>query len=594
MSEIKILPESLSNKIAAGEVVERPASVVKELVENSLDAGSTRIIIKVEKGGRSLIQVSDNGTGMSPDDALLSVERYATSKLYNDADLFSIRTLGFRGEALPSIASVSRFTLETRDQSSSVGTRIEIEGGKIKKVSEVGAPAGTLITVRDIFFNMPVRRKFLKTVNTEMSHIADTVADIAAGRPDIHFRLNHNSRTVKNWTPVSDPEDRAADVLGKETKNELHRADASEGMISVSGWIVSPRISRSTSRGIYVYVNGRCVQDRIIQHALSEGYEGRLMKGQFPLAVLFVRAAPDQVDVNVHPRKNEVRFLEPNRIHFLVKTAVSSALNRSDRGPDSFDTADTHSLSLRRAGDNPPLPAEISELSSSFNSLTHNISPQHEKQSAFSEYSNLYPEQTLLWKKKLFADMEIIGQFHGTYILCESGEGLVLIDQHAAHERILFEQLKRRTSASEKAGQTLLIPETFDLNHSESNILETLLPAFEEIGFEIEPFGGNTFVVKSVPAILTGREIRPLITEIVEKTAVIGLSAGLDRIKDECLMLMACHAAIRANQKLSEKEIKALLHQLEACENPSHCPHGRPVWIQWTARFLEKSFHRIV
>jgi len=585
VSKIKILPEILSNKIAAGEVVERPSSVVKELVENSLDADSTRIIIEVERGGRSLIRVSDNGTGMSSDDALLSIERYATSKIYKDADLFSIKTLGFRGEALPSIASVSRFTLETRDQGSSVGTRIEIEGGKIRKVSEAGVPAGTLITVRDIFFNTPVRRKFLKTINTEMSHIADTLANIAVGWTHVHFRLNHNSRTVKNWTPVSDPSDRAADVLGKEMKNELQRVNASDEIFSLSGWIASPRISRSTSRGIYVYVNGRCVQDRTVQHALFEGYEGRLMKGQFPMAVLFICAAPDQVDVNVHPRKNEVRFLQQNRIHSLVKNAVSSVLNLADR-----NLFDNHPPPLR--SDTPPLPTEISEPFSGFNPPLPKMSLHNEEQPVFSESSRISPEQTRLWKKNRFSDMKIIGQFQGTYIICESGDGLVLIDQHAAHERILFEQLKSR--ASVKTRQTLLIPETLDLSHTENDILETLLPAFEEIGFEIEPFGGNTSIVKSVPALLIGREISPLITEIVEKAAVIGLSAGIDRIKDECLMLTACHAAVRANQELSEKEIKALLHQLEECENPSHCPHGRPIWIQWTMRSLEKSFNRIV
>jgi DNA mismatch repair protein MutL len=283
-SKIKILPEILSNKIAAGEVVERPSSVVKELVENALDANSTRIIVEVEKGGRSLIRVSDNGEGMGHDDALLAIERYATSKIYKDQDLFSIKTLGFRGEALPSIASVSRFSLMTRDKKAEAGTEIIVEGGKIKNVSDVGAPTGTMITVKQLFFNTPARRKFLKTINTEMGHIADTMANIALGWPHVQFKLLHNAKTVKSWSLASDHVDRIADVLGKGVKDDLHRIQFGESNLSVAGWISDPRVTRSTSRGIYLYVNGRFVRDRTIQHALLSGYTSRLMKGRFPVA----------------------------------------------------------------------------------------------------------------------------------------------------------------------------------------------------------------------------------------------------------------------------------------------------------------------
>ncbi|MCP4692519.1 MAG: DNA mismatch repair endonuclease MutL [Desulfobacterales bacterium] len=338
MTRIHILPEILTNKIAAGEVVERPASVVKELVENALDAESDRIIIEVKKGGRSLIRVSDNGVGMSRDDALLSLERYATSKIRTDADLFSIGTLGFRGEALPSIASVSRFSLVSRDEASTAGVEILVQGGKFKKVVETGAPRGTMVTIRDLFFNTPARRKFLKTINTEMGHIADVAARAALGRPDVLFRLIHNGKTVKNWPAASDPADRVADVVGKEAANNLFPMEFSENGITATGWTASSRIARRTSSGIYFFVNGRFVRDRMAQHALFEGYAGRLMKGRFPVAILFLNLPFDQVDVNVHPTKNEVRFSRRNAVYNAIKAACFKALQGEDRpAPASGD-----------------------------------------------------------------------------------------------------------------------------------------------------------------------------------------------------------------------------------------------------------------
>ncbi len=331
MPHIKILPEILSNKIAAGEVVERPASIVKELIENSLDAESKKIIIEVENGGRSMIRISDNGTGMNHDDALLSIERYATSKIFTDRDLFSINTLGFRGEALPSIASVSKFSIVARDEFSDVGTKIHIEGGRVKKVEQIGVPVGSMITVKQLFYNTPARRKFLKTVNTEMGHIADTVAATALSRSDVHFTLYHNSKMVRNWLPTSDPVDRAADVLGNDLRAHLYPLNFKDGNISIYGRIASPRVTRSTFRGVYIYVNGRVVRDRVVRHALMEGYAQRLMKSCFPVAVLFINVPFDQVDVNVHPTKNEVRFVRQKEVHDLVKRAVSETLRQADR-----------------------------------------------------------------------------------------------------------------------------------------------------------------------------------------------------------------------------------------------------------------------
>jgi DNA mismatch repair protein MutL len=622
MSTIRILPEILSNKIAAGEVVERPASVVKELVENAMDAGSTRIIVEVEQGGRKRIRVSDNGYGMNRDDALLCLERYATSKIATDPDLFSIRTLGFRGEALPSIASVSRFTIVTRETDADVGTRIEVAGGQIKTVNDVGAPAGTLIEVASLFYNTPARRKFLKSIDTEMGHIADTIASMALCRPAVQFRLAHNQRIIKDWPPAADPKDRVIDVLGAVVKKELHSVGRVSDAVEVGGWVAAPRLNRSTARGIYLFVNGRWVKDRVIQHALFAGYAGRLMKGQYPVTVLFLTVPFDQVDVNVHPTKHEIRFVRQREVHDTVRDAVADALRQSDptrwQAPASASSPPT-----------PPAPA-VSERHTAYEAppmarrqaearLNQAQRPATGKRSR-DMGSNSHPppssiadpvevlspppvhqtqvdrprQQAPLWKKGYFADLTFIGQYRGTYIICESDDGLILIDQHAAHERIVFEELRRQAEAHTPAVQRLLLPETIDLGFREAQILEKLAPELDRCGLEIEPFGGNTFVVKSMPTLLHSGDIPAMITELVEKTAELGVHAPLPAILDECLMVMACHNAIRAHQRLGETQIKAMLEQLDGCDNPSHCPHGRPIWIRWSVKELEKMFQRIV
>ena len=627
MSKIKILPEILSNKIAAGEVVERPASVVKELVENALDADSTRIIIEVENGGRSLIRVSDNGSGMNRDDALLATERYATSKIYKDEDLFAIHTLGFRGEALPSIAAVSKFCMVTRDQTSQAGTEVMVDGGTIKKVSQVGAPLGTMVSVRQLFFNVPARRKFLKTVNTEMGHIADTVSSMALGRPDIQFRLIHNGKVIKNWSATGNDVDRVVDVLGKDIQNNLKKIEFTSDFLTIQGWISSPRVTRSTSRGIYLYVNRRVVRNRVIQHALFQGYGSRLMKGQFPVAVVFIHVPSDQLDVNVHPTKNEVKFARQKKIHDAVAGVVAERLRLSDKPewrpkrfpePDPMDVESRVSESVshfnipkkqistrysRESGISAISPADESASLRPASGIQHPVSRTHHPVPSTQEPASPWkqnlrftptPGQTKLWTKKRFGDLKVIGQFHDTYILCESADRIVLIDQHAAHERIIFEQLKNRSQASKKSVQKLLLPETIDLGYREAKILEELIPDLNELGLEIEPFGGNTFVVKSVPALLENKEVKPLVIQIVEKMAQIGFTTGLEKAIDQCLILMACHGAIRANQKLSDEQIKGLLDQLDQCEQPSNCPHGRPTWITWSIKDLEKLFKRII
>ncbi len=624
MSKIRILPEILSNKIAAGEVVERPASVVKELVENAIDAGSTRIIVEIEQGGRKLIRVADNGQGMGRDDALLCLERYATSKINREPDLFAIRTLGFRGEALPSIASVSRLTLVTRETNAAVGTQIEVAGGRINTVSDAGAPAGTMITVAGLFYNTPARRKFLKSIDTEMGHIADTIASMALCRPAVQFRLTHNSRIVKSWAPASEPIDRVADVLGTTVKLALHPVDRVSGEIAIRGWAAAPRMNRSTARGIYLFVNGRWVKDRVIQHALFGGYAGRLMKGQYPVSVLFLEVPCDQVDVNVHPTKHEIRFVHQKMVHDAVREAVAEALRQSDPTRWKMAASATPqalqppaSVAERHAGYGMPQrlgekpgsrpPARRPRQPTAFKTnpdtaADDNLSPLPSAHRVIAPRPPIHPtahggqpiRQAPLWKQRFFADLTLIGQYKGTYIICETSDGLMLIDQHAAHERIVFEQLKRQSSDHRPTVQRLLLPETIDLGFREAQILAKLAPELDRYGLEIEPFGGNTFVVKALPTMLDSGNLPSLVTQMVEKTAEIGVTARMETLLDECLMVMACHNAIRANQQLTEVQIKAMLEQLDACDNPSHCPHGRPIWIQWTVKDLEIQFRRIV
>jgi DNA mismatch repair protein MutL len=649
MSNIRILPDILSNKIAAGEVVERPASVVKELVENALDAGASRLLIDIEQGGRSLIRVGDNGCGMRRDDALLSIERHATSKIATDQDLFNIQTLGFRGEALPSIAAVSKLSLVTRDAGSDAGTELTIEGGRLVNVAQTGAPEGTLVTVRQLFFNTPARRKFLKSVATEMAHIADILDRMALAWPQVQFRLTHNERVVKSWPAASDPFERTAEVLGTVPRGDLHALEASRAGLAVNGWISHPRTCRKSANGVFIFVNRRFVRDRVAQHALSQGYSQRLVKGLYPLAVLFIRVPCDQVDVNVHPAKSEVRFARPNDVHELIRGAVAQTLydvdqpswkpsgfqeiakeeglvaegriefgvrsseggrrswaevgeeasDRDHRGgtplPQTTGEPGLRGGALDSVGeasslDEPTLPGQpwLRRLNRGKMPL-----PQNSGEPSIQDPASTRPPQADLWPRSGFAGMRVIGQLRATYIICEADDGLVLVDQHAAHERVLYEQLTRRGEAQRPPSQALLVPETVDLGFREAQALETLMPHLRELGLEVEPFGGATLVVKSVPGFLSGRDIRPLLTEMAEAAGSPAGSSDPQEVLDFCRQRAACHGAIRAGQTLTPDEMQALLQQLDACGNLSHCPHGRPTWIKWETGAIERSFRRV-
>ncbi len=600
MTTVRILPEILSNQIAAGEVVERPASVVKELVENSIDACATDITIEVVKGGKSLIRVSDNGIGLSRDDALLSIERYATSKIFTKEDLFSISTMGFRGEALPSIASVSKFALVTRTKESDTGTRIEIVGGKIRDVTEAGAPVGTMVEVKHLFFNTPARKKFLKSDQTEISHIADVISGIALGNVHVRFRLFFNDRLYKNFSASDDLFQRSVNVLGKDVSEHLYSLKWFDDDIEITGFVANPIVTRSTSSKIFLFVNKRLIQERGLISAIFQGFKGRIMKGKYPLGVIFIQVPYDQVDVNVHPSKREIKFFNHQRIYYSLSTTIMNTLLKNQTIKSQKQSAKRNEIYKQQqpynyqrqedTGDNLKIKQSVMDWDTI-------IKPPVE--------SNIVESNTVETieggggidanpNKNKLSILKIFGQVMGTYILAESVDGLVLIDQHAAHERIVYETLKKRFESLDVITQDLVVPETIELNHKESNVLTNLSPELRQIGINVEPFGGTTFVIKSVPSIIDQKEIKPIVLEIIEYTIENKTNFLKDNWIDECLILMACHNAVRANKKLDIRELENLVNDLLCCSNPHHCPHGRPTTVTLGKNEFNKLFKRVV
>ncbi|PLX90765.1 MAG: DNA mismatch repair protein MutL, partial [Desulfuromonas sp.] len=482
-SRIHILPESLCNKIAAGEVVERPSSVVKELVENAIDAGAGDILVELEAGGRKLIRVSDNGSGMNRQDAFLSLERHATSKISSDEDLFALHTLGFRGEALASIASVSRFRLCTSASADGLGYEIYAEGGNIKKTTEVGLPRGTSVEVRNLFFNLPARRKFLRKEQTELSHAADVVTKQALAHPEISFRLQHNGRILLELRRESGLPERVAALLGKSMLRDMLPLDQDGGDLRLHGLISQPVLNRSAAAHIYTFVNGRYIRDRVVQHAVMESYRQLLMKGRYPVMVLFLELDPAQVDVNVHPTKHEVRFRDQRLVHDFIVASIRDRL----RGSQWLELADGQGRA-----ETAQLPQPLAEGSSSVAMVREAPSAYHQSatsdhpavisgQQAFSPQPPAVPEplseqlsleQSSTDSAGFFARLQLLGQYHQSYLLCQDGDDLLLIDQHAAHERIGFEKLRKAYLAGSVERQQLLFPEILELDFRSADALQ--------------------------------------------------------------------------------------------------------------------------
>lgn len=484
-----------------------------------------------------------------------------------------------------------------------------MEGGKVKKVAETGAPVGSMITVEHLFFNTPARRKFLKSTSTEIAHILDTLSSIALGWPQVQFSLTHNGKAVKSWPPALGYYDRAVDVMGQELHNRLLNVTFDDGYLSLEGFVSSPDITRASTQKIFLYINGRYIRDRSLIHALIDAYGSRLMKGRFPIAVLFLKIPFDQLDVNVHPTKHEVRFVDHSRIYTSVKATVAGILQHSEKKavrPMSplfqrksdlpYKTPEARNLYFHPVQPAPTIDTVHENPNPMFQRKEQISEPRSPAPSCAPEPSDRFsgndqgPVETRTGDTSFFSALRIIGQLHNSYILCDSGEGLIIIDQHAAHERIVFEELKKKTTGVQS--QALLLPETVELGYKEAEALESALPDLAGLGLDIEPFGGNCFAVKSVPAILSTGMITRLVIEIAEKLVEIGSSKVLENALDDCLILMSCHGAVRANQALSERQISHLLNQLDQCDSPSFCPHGRPTWTRFSMQTIEKTFKR--
>ncbi|AMV72619.1 DNA mismatch repair endonuclease MutL [Desulfuromonas carbonis] len=601
-NRIRILEENLCNKIAAGEVVERPASVVKELLENALDAGSTELSIEVEQGGKGLVRVSDDGEGMDRDDLLLCVERHATSKIASDDDLFRLRTFGFRGEALPSIAAVSRLTLSSRTASAEAGWEVYLEGGVVRRSNAVGLPCGTVVEVRNLFFNTPARRKFLRRDETELGHIGDVVTKLALANPEVRFRLQHNGRTLIDVYRNHSLEERVAALLGRPLlKDLLPLCQDGEGPLALHGLIAQPGQNRSTSNTIFTYINGRYIRDRVVQHAVMEGYRNLLLKGRYPVVVLFLDLDPELVDVNVHPTKHEVRFRDQRQVHEFIVASLRATLR-----PTGWLGAPSETVAAPAGITDPPSAAaaavgRIEEALQAYatRSGTSDLFPQRPQAPPAPQSwplpmaaDNEPPARLPPSPEGYFASLAIIGQYRRSYLLCQDGDDMVLIDQHAAHERIGFERLKAQFLAAGIERQLLLFPSLLELDFREAAWLGEHLDDLARLGFEIEPFGGNAFVVKATPQLLGEVTVNDLIRDVAGELAALGNSGLLEDALDKVLIRMACHGMLRANQTLSPAEGRALLEDLDRVDFRGNCPHGRPVMKRLTLAEVERMFKR--
>lgn len=646
MPKIYQLPPSVINKIAAGEVIERPASVVKELMENSVDAGSTRIDVAVEQGGLQLIRVSDNGCGITPDDLPLAIASHATSKIRDADDLFRVGTLGFRGEALASIAEISQFLLRSRTHDGPAGAQLEVAGGHNQGISPCGCPAGTTIEVRNLFYNTPVRRKFLRSTQTEMGHIGEAFTRIALAHPQLHFTLRHNDREVHDLPPVSDMRERIAALFGADIARDLIPVASSDGDVHLAGHVANPTHSRANNRMQYLLLNGRAIRDRSLQHALGEAYRGLLLTGRFPIAFLRIDMPADLVDVNVHPTKLEVRFQEAGQLYSQLLGTLRTKFLSTDLTARLQPTADddvalahdrqktdqlrqelvswakgqlstmqpaTTSSPVGVVDEYDPLskpvsqtridlpyaprphaPLEIVKLDRSWQAA----GPEEEDAELAvaeadaavrdMEHSGSVPVAAAVMAASGVAALQV----HNRYLIAESEEGVVVIDQHALHERILYEQLREKVLSGKLESQRLLVPEAVDLSPAEAAAVMDSRDVLAQLGVTIEPFGGDTVLVSSYPAMLANISPVQVLRDLVDRLLSGGKLPDRRDLLDELLHMISCKAAIKAGDRLSPEEISALLEQRHLAQDTHHCPHGRPTALVFTREELDRQFKR--
>ena len=596
MSRIRLLPEILASQVAAGEVVERPASVVKELVENSIDAGARKIEISIRRGGISLIRVVDDGCGMDRDDALLSLERHATSKIRTAADLAAIATLGFRGEALPSIASVSRFRLTTREPEAVAGTEIIVTGGRIETVRDGGEAPGTQIEVRAIFYNLPARRKFLRSENTESRNIEHQLHLQATGHPEIAFAFVRDERVAFQLPAASSLVERIRDLYGNELVERLLTVEERKGAskIRIRGLIGQAGFSRQSRAQQLVFVNGRAIESPVLTAALREGYHTALMKGQFPVTFLFLDLDPAAVDVNVHPAKREVRFRDPGSVREAVVEAIRRTLESGRREwQQQFQRPAAPAAAIPLESASPP-PIEQRQFTEA---AVTRVIPSHsgsgESEAARFTDPGYAPRETIDVASSS-QQFQIIGVLNKLYVLMENQEGLVLVDQHAAHERILFEELRRRMEEQGVPSQRLLLAQTFELAPRDAEWVERNAETLQKMGIGIEPFGQNAFKIDSLPTFLDVSDPVTFMRKVIDglKSASNGSSAM--RLGEEMIAKTVCRHAVKANDPLRYLEVEKLISDLLECDLPYCCPHGRPTMIQISHTELEKKFGRKV
>lgn len=657
MSKIKVLPDSLANKIAAGEVVERPSSVVKELLENALDAGARTINIEVEAGGKRLIRVVDNGEGMTRDDAIVAFERHATSKLSSADDLEAINTLGFRGEALPSIASVSRLFLRTRTAHDNEGTEVEFNGGKLIAVRDVAWPDGSEVEVRDLFFNIPARRKFLKSDATESFHIANLVQHYALANPQLAFLLVNNGRDVIRVAPAQSLKERAYQVLGGSLLDKLVEVDAESDTVRVTGFVSNPQEQRSSRDAQYLFINRRFVRDQLIGRALSEAYRAMMPSGTYPAAVLFIEVLPAEVDVNVHPAKTEVRFLHEGAVLAFVRDAVAKALRAThpitqvpgaartneqmsggaegpSRGAEGGGSQSPAERSIYRSsyGSDDAERAEIDTVTHQANRDSYATSSQTEltapagvargdtraaAESGFFEdepasalgmadepgcSTHSMPDSLGGEAASIAASMlpglghgiKPLGQIRDSYIVATDEEGLLLVDQHVAHERILFEQFRDGRLARSAGLQPLLIPATLDLSPADIEAFVIVQGELENIGIETMLLSGRTIAIKTAPAGLAASDVLAVVREVLAVVERERRSFTIERIRDSIAAELGCKAAIKVNMPLTTEKMQWLIDELMKTQNPMTCPHGRPIMMRMGLRDIERGFKRPV
>ena len=566
----------MANQIAAGEVIERPASVVRELIDNSIDAGADRINVRIEAGGKKLIRISDNGTGMDRDDMLLSLERHSTSKISVMSDIYSIKTLGFRGEALPSISSISKIEIISRTSEQMIGHRLNASGGKLISIDETGAAVGTSVTVRDIFFNTPARLKFLKADKTEVAYITDTFSRIALPFQDIHFKLDEDDRNLLNIPASENQINRFSALLGRNTASSLIDTAGNADGCNARIYMTPPDNSRNKADRIFIYVNNRSIRDKLVARSILDGYGQRLMKGRYPQVIIFLEIDPALIDINVHPTKQEVRFQQGQKIYQAISSMINRALK--DQFTPFFDAKYPEEKGQYKPVVNR---ADISEPSWIYSSDAEKESP------VFNKIDNVQ-------KSLVRESPRLIGQLRDTYLLFQSDDGLLMIDQHAAHERILYENLKKRYMDLKIDVQPFLIPVRIETSFKDGRMLLEKVNQLGCLGFEIEHFGGNTFILRAVPSILVNVNWDEFISDLI---SVLEKNTGpltVDKSMDEVLTVMACHGAIKAGQRLSQREMINLLEELDNLDLPTNCPHGRPVFKKLSYYDIEKMFKRVV